>query len=879
MATRTSSQSGNWSDTATWGGAAAPTSADDAVIAKNHIVTLDGVCAANSVYLNKGTTGADVGGRLYASTTVNTTLTTQLGITLQGAEWGPASYVPYINLDVSAVPSINCTIRLNAVNSSSTQGLYCAGNYNLRGAHKTRWSRIASALTANSTLSVVILDATGWRVGDQLAFASTSAVSIPPKTDLVTIATLTPGSGTTATITWTDGVGTSGAVLYNHAANCPVGNFTSNLTITPDTPYGKCFTHFGGDSGSGVTTFGDSITNVSFWKMAGEYAWLRYACVLINGYNDNLVSVSHNAFFQYNQVGVFIRGTTKAFQRDYNTFYSEYISSIMDGQDFGNVDIGNDSYGCVIRASGTDGIGIYCMINYRKMIGWSVSGYVGTALHGYIESAAFELSSDMESCDIFSSSIAVRPGKNKIINCRFGEKAFPLASNYADIFPIRGEGGEYIDCELPSSLVLQKVPMPGYQSMRVKITNRDKDPAIHQIYGATSATIPIIQRTTALASRSNSSMLITMTGTAAISESFYVLAKAGETILLKVLVRKSSTYGAATLPSVTVSGLGITPVSAAMDSGTAADTWETLTLSATNSASSDGQLTVTFTAQSSTSGAEAWFAGIAAPPWITRARHYGYVFAETIPVLSANPVLSVTEITAAAYTGVTITGSQITVASGTANTWAKVYAYSQAYYCLNIASDVLLTTTDGNNFSIPLSTKLSWPAMGTDGTLVGGWILLVAGTHTYKLSGTKIDCTNAGDYNFASTQFSGTVELVNSSGGAVTVSLPSGTSYTNTGPSITVSVASTTTTIAANVSLVGAEVRIYDMDNSPVGSLGTELFGTESCPTSTFDFVTAAGNTVWVQIMLTGYKEFGQSMVTPSASTTYTFTLRAEVNA
>ena len=89
----------------------------------------------------------------------------------------------------------------------------------------------------------------------------------------------------------------------------------------------------------------------------------------------------------------------------------------------------------------------------------------------------------------------------------------------------------------------------------------------------------------------------------------------------------------------------------------------------------------------------------------------------------------------------------------------------------------------------------------------------------------------------------------------------------------------TTTTIACNVSLLGAEVRIYDLDNTPAGSLGTALAGIESCAGATYSFVASAGNTVWVQIMLAGYKEFGQSMVTPATSTTYTYILQADTNA
>jgi hypothetical protein len=144
------------------------------------------------------------------------------------------------------------------------------------------------------------------------------------------------------------------------------------------------------------------------------------------------------------------------------------------------------------------------------------------------------------------------------------------------------------------------------------------------------------------------------------------------------------------------------------------------------------------------------------------------------------------------------------------------------------------------------------------------------GTGTYNLAGVKV---NSGY----------TLKIHNNSANAITVQVPAGINTStagNTGGAITIESPQLTTTIAAQVSLVGAEVRIYDLDNSPAGSLGSDVVaGVESCPTSTFSFSTAAGNSVWVQIMLDGYKEFGQQLTAPSASTTFTFVLTTETDA
>jgi hypothetical protein len=93
-------------------------------------------------------------------------------------------------------------------------------------------------------------------------------------------------------------------------------------------------------------------------------------------------------------------------------------------------------------------------------------------------------------------------------------------------------------------------------------------------------------------------------------------------------------------------------------------------------------------------------------------------------------------------------------------------------------------------------------------------LLATTGTHTYKLSGTKIEFQTAGSYTMSASTFSGTVELVNTSGGAVTVFLPSGTSYTNTGPSITVSTPIIQQSVTITGVVAGSRVQIYDTTNS-----------------------------------------------------------------
>lgn len=88
-------------------------------------------------------------------------------------------------------------------------------------------------------------------------------------------------------------------------------------------------------------------------------------------------------------------------------------------------------------------------------------------------------------------------------------------------------------------------------------------------------------------------------------------------------------------------------------------------------------------------------------------------------------------------------------------------------------------------------------------------------------------------------------------------------------------------TIESEVNLTGAEIRIYDLDNMPAGSLGTELAGVESCSTPTFSYPYSYGlepNLVWIQIMAPGFEEYGQRYTLPTRDTTLSLILQPELN-
>lgn len=90
-----------------------------------------------------------------------------------------------------------------------------------------------------------------------------------------------------------------------------------------------------------------------------------------------------------------------------------------------------------------------------------------------------------------------------------------------------------------------------------------------------------------------------------------------------------------------------------------------------------------------------------------------------------------------------------------------------------------------------------------------------------------------------------------------------------------------TLTIAANVNLSGAEIHIYDANNTPAGTFGTELSGTESNVSATYTYSAASllNNTIYIQVMQSGYEELLASHTVTNISETLTITLKSDVNA
>lgn len=306
MATVTTIAAGAWSTGSTVfsggsGVGGVPTNADTVTI--THNIEVDTTAAvADSITINAG-------GTLRPSTTANSKLIIDKGITVANSSTATLSY------DMSSAPNYIAELVWNNDNDASdntTNAASLAGQATLKGADKKYYTFAEGALTQNSSAQCYVDDATGWIVGDMLCFADTQAAagSQPSITNVtyntpgayleitaashglevgdmvqffnlqtglnqvtytvstvvsssvfrvssssvtvtdtagflqrqaraekVTIATITfdnaPTNTGRALVTWTDGLGTSGALCHNHDDNCVVSNLTRNVIFYP----------------------------------------------------------------------------------------------------------------------------------------------------------------------------------------------------------------------------------------------------------------------------------------------------------------------------------------------------------------------------------------------------------------------------------------------------------------------------------------------------------------------------------------------------------------------------------------------------------------------------------------------------------------------
>ena len=880
MAAITSAATGNWSVGATWVGGVAPVAADSVTIANTHVITVDDTARACTTIALTGT--------LSASRTASCKLAYSGTITINSTgnlDWGTeASPIP-----ASYVATLEPASGIGITQNSASYG----GKITFRGdSGRTAWTTVT---TASLTAPVVAL-ATGWAVGDELLFVPASATNNNANhIEIVTLSgSYTPGSTTLAFTSPLAQTHIAGGRVSNLTRNCVVesagGVNAGPITIRIDANVNAALSTYlrwarfkncgnSGTTGAIIISSQVNITTLAQYSGSSRVIDDIASCVFYRTItSDDTPALYMTANRQYfpitNSTFISTTGVASTLVSVANTDFTDcnFASSSEIVSIYTRASVSITATRCWFAGSGASGgTGAFASgaggapIRLTDCIfsGRFYSVFTSNSVGNIIDSKSdWGSTYGLYLADKLIGASAAPGGFTKF------ESTGSKFNTYTDVFNVAG-------FTLASS------------SSTAQLFNKSNNTATQEWYTPQCR----FSRDVATVKSSTSSLKAEKTTVDNLAQSytFKVLAKSGETLHIVGQLQKNAAYGSSTRPSVTVSGLGVVAVSPSSSTTyTMTDvngTWEVFDMYFSQSSGTDGLLDVTFTVQSTSATAVAYLSGVPIAPFVSRARHYGYLFDETLPTRTVNITTSASEATANAYTGMTVTwgasASSISAVSAD-NTFQKLYDYTQAQGCLNIASAMPVTgvgvagapslfavgnVTINAGFKINgagsigmgtylLSTELAgpiaytytggtWSQLTTVPTVNGGQLNLgAAATITLVMGGSTIFSmtpTAPSTYNMGGSTFTGTVDLRNAAAHAITVQLPSGTAYTtanNVGGVITVTVPALYQSVTISGLVANSRVQIYDTTHS------TELSNAVVAGTSTTwtDSVAAASN-------------------------------------
>ncbi|HSM39615.1 MAG TPA: G8 domain-containing protein, partial [Afifellaceae bacterium] len=154
-------QGGPWSDPSTWSGGAVPGEGDIVTIGEGMDVVLD----VSPPSLN----GMNLDGKLSFADDDDVELTTEW-ILLRGELQIGTESNPHTS---NATITLTNNVRDENINGMGDRGiLIVQGTLSLPGDRENSWTKLAETAEAGST-RIEVLDASGWRVGDEIVLAST----------------------------------------------------------------------------------------------------------------------------------------------------------------------------------------------------------------------------------------------------------------------------------------------------------------------------------------------------------------------------------------------------------------------------------------------------------------------------------------------------------------------------------------------------------------------------------------------------------------------------------------------------------------------------------------------------------------------------------
>lgn len=712
MATYTSAATGLWSAGATWVGGVKPPSAagHKIVIAATHVVTFD---EAAGTYGDDTSTGIQVNGTLKASRSASTALTCRgdLFIGVNGTlDYGteadpiPVAYTATLIINDSAAPA-HSKWGIRTDETANWSG------FRLWGASKTRRTSIVGTALSTDT-DFTVADVTGWEIGDWVVFegsvdeASSTGQRYRAITNIV---------GNVVTVGASLGYASqSGRQLMNLTSNVrvygSVGNsYRTHISVRLSSSFatanaieiGPCEIRSFGYHSSNTWQFGglvliwssgtnttSSVKNIDgpvihdIWSISGS------SVTSVSAGSAAIVCFTNQAY-NYKLKNVCISSNNQ--------------SSAMNVQNGSSVTFESIN---IIRAARVGSYGYSQGPVGLVYDGGYVSG-LGTEIFSSSGISVLFKNITFDGVSRYQSSPSAF-GSVRFENCTFGPVMGVYApSSTAIFFPTGALVPNTMDgCTFPS------LPIPvtracGLQTAKpdtyTAIRNGNNDTTKQYKYTSTGEQ----SRDNTVANRGVSSIRCDVWYSGVpnvVSRTFPALS--GQTLTVVGYLRFNSTYGTATPPSVSISGLGITPET--FTAAATADAWQKFSLTVTNPQAYAGEFTISAsgTSAANATGAYYYLDGVPFVDYVTSVRHYGYLFDANVS-RTADPAISqATEATVAAYATIdTLDKLYDRLSLWACENQSEVVFYSYAGSELDLAAfDLVVDATAASAFDITGTT-------------------------------------------------------------------------------------------------------------------------------------------------------------------------------
>ncbi|MEY2686780.1 MAG: hypothetical protein RL375_978 [Pseudomonadota bacterium] len=580
------------------------------------------------------------------------------------------------------VTAVSHTIEINDSASLSTgeHGLVAPAlstgvTWRMCGKQRTRNTRLTSGISAGAT-SITVDDSVGWAVGERLVIASDT--DDPTRSQIVTI---TAGSSPTWTV---------GAITNARSAGCRIGSLTSNITVKSkgaSTP-GLCGMQTATSDAAGRmnlqdVAFQDVGSNGWTGLSTGSTFWQR--SIGIEASSARMCTMRRLAIEGTSttpQTGVALGGAmANRHQCQDAAIYGQNTSVAAVFLPVGSMaDLDAIVYRCgvfAVDSSNSDGSAAATatgewwapndVVRYAPVISLRVNG---ASLHS-------------SGGGIIQGGNAPRGGlliENSTISVQRVVRAVGASVAYSATLA----NCTFSATTLSGTNTTGNIPSRTAAVTLVAVNGVATDNRVVNYYQTTVTDTTTRKRSTYAVK------IKPLVANTAITYTFTLPAVSGVAQTIKGSLRFDAAYGAATPPSIALSGQGVTSSFAAPAT---ADAWHDFSLTFTPT--STGDITATVTVQSASTSGFAWLDGVWHYPMTQSVRHFGYLWQPQASQV-ADSSITVSEATALAYPVSVNHGTSTITVSGNA-TARQVYEACMADLCqtANIGQAKHILTSDG----------------------------------------------------------------------------------------------------------------------------------------------------------------------------------------